>query len=149
MDIDINYYGCDVVKKFLSIAKKEHPSRNFFNIEIGEKLTKNYDFIIASGVFNFLYSSDIAKHEQSVYETLKDLYSSCAKTLSVDFQSPYVDFIAEDAYHQDLQKLTEFVKNHLSRRFEVDHSYMPYEFCIHIHKKDEIKRPDNVFKYSN
>ena len=146
-NIEIDYHGCDVMEKFLSIAKEKHPSRNFFKVDIGEKLTKEYDYIIASGVFNFLYSSDIETHEKSVYETLRILHSACRKTLSIDFQSPYVDFIAEDAYHQDTQKLSNFVRNNLSRRFEVDHSYMPYEFCIHIHKKDEIKRPGNVFKY--
>ena len=146
-DIEIDYHGCDAMENFLTIAKEKHPSNFFFKVDIGEKITNKYDFIIASGVFNFLYSSNVERHELSVYETLKDLHSCCKKTLSVDFQSPYVDFIAEDAYHQDLEKLTEFVKNHLSRRFEVDHSYMPYEFCIHIHKKDDIKRPDNVFKY--
>ena len=42
--------------------------------------------------------------------------------------------------------LINFISKNLTRRFKIDHSYMPYEFCVKIFKEQEILRPENVFK---
>ena len=41
--IDVEYYGCDVMQEFLSIAKKNRPNKNFFLTQIGEPLKEDYD----------------------------------------------------------------------------------------------------------
>lgn len=144
--IDVEYYGCDVMQEFLSIAKKNRPNKNFFLTQIGEPLKEDYDFIIACGVFNFLYSKDKEEHISFVYKTIESLFKCCSHSLSIDFLSSVVDFTGPDAYHQDITDLIDFISSKISRRFQIDHSYMPYEFCIHIFKEQEVIRPDNVFK---
>jgi len=144
--IDVEYHGCDVMQEFLSIAKKNTPNKNFFLTQIGEPLKDNYDFIVASGVFNFLYSRDKEEHISFVYETIESLFKCCNNSLSIDFLSSIVDFTGPDAYHQDIAELIDFISLKVSRRIQIDHSYMPYEFCIHIFKEQEVLRPDNVFK---
>ena len=106
----------------------------------------DYDHIVASGVFNFLYSKDKKEHISFVYKTIENLFECCNHSLSIDFLSPVVDFTGPDAYHQDIDDLIHFISTKLTRRFQLDHSYMPYEFCIHIFKQQEVLRPDNVFK---
>ena len=145
-NIGVEYNGCDVMKKFLSIAEKNNPEKNFFLIKIGEPLVGDYDHIVASGVFNFLYSKDKKEHISFVYKTIENLFECCNLSLSIDFQSPFVDFIAPDAYHQDVNDLINFISKKLTRKFKIDHSYMPYEFCVKIFKQQEILRPENVFK---
>mgnify|MGYP006087643155 CR=1 FL=1 len=143
---EINYSGCDVMDNFLSTAKEQYPNKNFFKIEIGENINKEYDYIVASGVFNFLYSTNKIEHQEFVFATIANLFSSTTKVLSIDFLSPFVDFVGPDAYHQNITELTSFISSNISQRLSIDHTYMPYEYCIHIFKKDEILRPDNVFK---
>ena len=145
-DLKITYNGCDVVKSFIEIAKEKYPKENFFQTEVDKKLDKKYDHIIASGVFNFLYTESKKKHEDLLKKSLTILFNSSKKTLSVDFLSEFVDFQDKDTYHQNVSKLIRFVSENLSRRFLINHSYMPYEFCIHIFKNDEILKPKNVFK---
>ena len=145
-NVEVEYHGCDVMEKFLVTARENNPKKNFFLINIGESLTGDYDHIIASGVFNFLYSKDKKEHKLFVYKTIENLFECCNSSLSIDFQSPFVDFTLPDAYHQDINDLINFISNKLTRRFKIDHSYMPYEFCVKIFKQQEILRPENVFK---
>ena len=112
---------------------------------IDEKIDLKFDYIICSGVFNFLYDKDEKKHKELVYDRIFRLFNSCKSILSIDFQSLYVDFKGPDSYHQDISSLIKFVTSKLSKKFYINHSYMPYEFCIHIFKDSKIKRPDNVF----
>jgi len=144
-NIRVDYSGCDLMEEFLAVGNEQYPDGNFFYKPIGEPLTEKYDYIICSGIFNFLYSKDIDEHKQSVFNTMKNLFACCDKVLSIDFQSPYIDFKSSEAYHQDISELTQFSVDNLSRRFSIDHSYMPFEFCIHIHKNDNIIKPENVY----
>jgi hypothetical protein len=59
-------------------------------------------------------------------------------TDKVDFQQPGAFHIAEP-------ELVEFVRNRLSPRYTLDHSYMPYEFAVTVFKDQRVVRPDNVF----
>lgn len=54
------------------------------------------------------------------------------KGIAVDFASPVVGFFAKDSYHQPPDALVEFVAVNLSRKFSIDHSYLPFEFSILI-----------------
>jgi hypothetical protein len=60
--------------------------------------------------------------------------------------SDQVDFEAPDAYHQNIFEIYNFSFNNLSRRINIDQSYMPYEYTIHIFNDSEIIKPDNVFR---
>ena len=145
-NIGVEYHGCDIMEKFLSIAEKNNPEKNFFLKELGQPLVGDYDHIVASGVFNFLYSKEKNEHKSFTYKTIENLFECSNKSLSIDFQSPFVDFTLPDAYHQDINDLINFISKKLTRRFKLDHSYMPYEFCIHIFKQQEILKKKNVFK---
>ncbi len=145
--IMVQYEGCDVMDIFLNVAKERHAKAEFFKIEMGGNLpTEKYDNIICSGVFNFKYVEDDVKHQEEVYSTIEKLFIACKRVLSIDFQTPFVDFNAPNSHYQDIDSLINFVVQKLSRRFSIDHSYMPYEYCVHIFKDSLIKRPDNVYK---
>jgi hypothetical protein len=143
--IDVNYSGCDVMGEFLDIAIKKHPNDYFFNINIGEKLKQEYDSIICSGVFNFKYCDDNDVHTKTVFDTLEMLFESSKRQISFDLQSPHVDYISPNSYHQSIPQLVDFIAGKLSRRYLIDHSYMPYEYAVHIFKDDTIERPRNVY----
>ncbi len=139
------YSGCDIVPKFLDISKKLFPDIDF--IDIRENVVKEqYDIIAAFGVFNFLYTKDKNEHFEIIKKKLKEIFSITNKYLLVDFQTEFVDFKQDDSYHQDINPLIEFVVNNLSRRFQIIHSYLPYEYSLIIYKENEVLKEDNTYK---
>jgi cyclopropane fatty-acyl-phospholipid synthase-like methyltransferase len=142
----VNYTGCDVMEKFIDVAKIKQPSCRFFNTQFGEELKEEFDIVICSGVFNFLYSKDKEEHFDLVKKTIKNLFSISRHSLIIDFLSENVDFEADNSYHQKTSKLIDFCNKEVSRRYIIDHSYMPYEFLIQIFKYDKIKQIENTFE---
>ena len=142
----VNYTGCDVMEKFIDVAKKKQPNHRFFNTQFGEELKEEFDIVICSGVFNFLYSKDKVEHFDLVKKTIKNLFSISRHSVIIDFLSGNVDFEADDSYHQKTSQLIDFCNKEVSRRYIIDHSYMPYEFLIQIFKDDKINPIDNTFK---
>ena len=66
--------------------------------------------------------------------------------LVIDFQTEFVDFKTHDSYHQKIDDIVDFIYKNLSRRFSIDHSYLPYEYNINIMKEVEILKQLNVYK---
>ena len=144
--LKVDYSGCDLMPDFLDVAKKNNPSDDLWEIGFGEKIKSNYDTIICSGVFNFLYDSSERSHYKKMTVIISNLYESCNNNLIVDFQSPFVDFKQDNGYHQSIDTISHFVVENLSRRFEIVHSYLPYEYCLVIQKKASINRQFNIFE---
>ena len=145
--INVDYYGCDVVDEFINEARLQNPTGNYFKVRLNEDLKDNYDYILCSGTFNFLYSKEIINHQEQVFSTINNLYKCCNKMLSIDFQTEFVDFSGANSYHQDISDLIKFVAQNISRRFLINHSYLPFEYCIHIFKENEILKPENAYKF--
>jgi SAM-dependent methyltransferase len=138
------YSGCDIMPKFLDISKKLYPEVNFFDLR-SEKIDQKFDITAAFGVFNFLYTKDKDNHFEIVKTKLKDVFSITNKYLLVDFQTEFVDYKQNDSYHQNIDILVDFIGNYMSRRFEIIHSYLPYEYSVIIYKESEIDTNDNTF----
>jgi len=144
-NLNVDYTGLDCVPEFIDSARKKQNGTFILSKSIEDKIVNNFDYIICSGTFNYLYDESIKIHQNTVFSIISNLFESCNILLSLDFQTPYVDFKSENAYHQDIQSLFEFISEKLSKRFIFDHSYMPYEFCVHVYKDSKIKVPDNIF----
>ena len=51
---------------FLLQQREQYPDKRFFKIEMGELIEEKFDFVLASGVFNFLYSEKETEHRDYV-----------------------------------------------------------------------------------
>jgi SAM-dependent methyltransferase len=138
------YSGCDIVPKFLEISKKLYPKVNFFDLR-KKKIKKNFDITTAFGVFNLLYSKNQSHHFEIIKAKLKDIFSITNKYVLVDFQTPLVDYKQNNSYHQNVDILVDYIGKNLSRRFEIIHSYLPYEYSVIIYKEDKINENYNTF----
>ncbi|MCM3324804.1 class I SAM-dependent methyltransferase [Cytobacillus kochii] len=49
---NIRYTGLDINKNFIEISRQKYPDSQFINKPLNELNNKNYDYIIASGIFN-------------------------------------------------------------------------------------------------
>lgn len=133
-DLSFDYHGVDVVAEFVEASRNRFPEASFDHISLGQRLEGEFDIAVASGVFNFLYTDSAVEHEELVFSTMSRLFEVVSERVSVDFMSPSVDYRQADAYHQRLDSLLDFVTSNLSRNLHIDHSYLPYEYCVHIFK---------------
>jgi trans-aconitate methyltransferase len=142
---DISYTGADLVDDFITDNKKRFPESSFYKIKSYTEITDNYDYIVASGTFSILYSENPEEHKKLLFEILEHLFSKSNNFLAVNFMTDNVDFIQENAYHQNVTELYNFIQSKLSKRLIIDQSYMPYEFTATIYKNQTILRPENIY----
>lgn len=140
-----DYTGVDIVSEFIEADRAKYPTDRFQLVRDFSEVDGSFDHIVASGVFNTLYTDDTASHRDYVYRALQHLFDRATVSLAVNFMTDQVDFMQPGAYHQNVAELQQFVSRQLSRRWLVDQSYMPYEFTIVVWKDAVIRRPENIF----
>lgn len=139
--LNIRYTGYDINSNLIKIAKEIYPDALFEVKDIEkEEINDNFDWIFASGVFEFKLSDD----KLFVQSMLRKIFEICNKGVAVDFISDYVDFKNEEANYASPGEIFSFCKT-LSRRVTLRHDYMPFEFCVYIYKDDKINER-NVFE---
>ncbi|MBN8704008.1 MAG: class I SAM-dependent methyltransferase [Bacteroidetes bacterium] len=143
-----SYTGVDVVEDFIAHNKQKYSNANFMLLHEFEKQSHiKFDYVFASGVFNILYDKSPENHKQQVFSILKKLFAQTTNYLSVDFATDLVDFTQPTTFHANPGEISSFCMQHLSRRFVLNHSYLPYEFCIAVFKDISIKRPENCYEH--
>ena len=142
---DFYYTGVDILEDFIQENKERFPDHKFKKINSFKGIVDKYDFIVISGVFNVCYVESEEEHKKIVLDTIKHLFSKTRKVLAINFQSVLVDYIRAGNYHQDVLEIYNFVAQNLSKRIQIDQSYMPYEFTISIYKDQRIKKPSNIY----
>ena len=141
---EYDYSGCDIVEDFITHNSHKYKNYTFFNSN-NKKINSKYDHIVVSGVFNILYTDDEVDHKKIVFETIKLLFKQTNKSLAINFMTDQVDFKSPSAYHQNVIELYEFCSNSITRRLNIDQTYMPYEFTITLFRNQEIKTPNNIY----
>ena len=136
--LNIEYTGVDINPDLIKIAKEIYPVAHFEGKDVGEEELDNFDWVFASGLFEFKVPDD-----EYVKNMLKRMHEICNKGVTVDFISNYVDFENENAYYASPEEIFSFCKT-LSKRVTLRHDYMPFEFCIYIYK-DDRRNEKNVF----
>lgn len=141
-----SYTGADLVPEFIADSTKAHAQGAFQLIRSHTDVSGTFDYVVLSGVFNILYAPDPARHLELVFETIEYLFQRTRVALACDFLSDLVDFQQPGAFHMSQVLLIENVRKRLSRRYALDHSYLPYEYALTVFKVQSIARPGNVFE---
>ena len=142
----VRYAGVDLLPEFIDACRTKFPEARFDLIRDAQDIADTYDYVLISGAFNILYDPSRSVHERMVFETLRSLFDRTARALAVNFMSDRVDFAQDGAYHQSVASLLAYVRDALSPRFVLDHSYMPYEYTLTVFKDAGIVRPDNLYR---
>lgn len=141
----VDYSGADIVDEFLTHNRTKFANSNFLKPEELYKSEKCYDYIFSSGAFNILYVDNKEEHKKIVFDILTKLFQKTNKYLSVNFMTDQVDFQQQAAYHQNIEELFSFCSKNLTKRLEIDQSYMPFEFTITLWKNQTILKPENIY----
>ena len=142
---DIDYHGVDIIPDFIKANKLKYPHGKFSLITETEVIKKNYDIVFSSGVFNLKNYEDDSASRNYAFEKIKDLFEITKEVFVCDFLSKLVDFEQEGAQHFSIDEISNFCSKNLSKRFQIRHDLLPYEFTLVVWKEDKIKRPENYF----
>ena len=142
---DIDYHGVDIITDFIKANKLKYPHGKFSLITETEFIKKNYDIVFSSGVFNLKNYEDDSASRNYAFEKIKDLFEITKEVFVCDFLSKLVDFEQEGAQHFSIDEISNFCSKNLSKRFQIRHDLLPYEFTLVVWKEDKIKRPENYF----
>lgn len=143
--IACDYVGVDIVDEFVDSNRRTFPDREFHTIKDVDDISGEFDIVIASGVFNIRYMDDPAANEAYVKGSIRKLFGLCREGLGIDFMTSHVDFQQDKAFHVDPAEILTFAITHLGRRAIVNHSYMPFEFCLNVFKRDGIESTVGVY----
>ena len=130
---DTDYTGLDVNKNFISLNKSNHPNLDFRHGEISE-IDKDYDWVVASGIFCF-------KSENWFHETLtvvQDMLSKSIKGVAFNclFNKGRREKINNQSYYlnrSDAGKLVGYLSDN-SSKVTINANYLPNDISFFIYK---------------
>jgi SAM-dependent methyltransferase len=146
LDRNVRYTGVDITPEFIIACREKYPLADFREIDALGKVDGHYDVVFASGVFNLCTHTDQERSISYVFERLSYLFSLCQDVLICDFLSSFVDFQQPGSQHFSIDEIANFCVRNLSRRFQIRHDLLPYEFTLIVWKDGSIKRPNNVYQ---
>lgn len=144
-DIACDYVGVDIVDEFVVSNRAAFPDLEFRTIKDIDDISGEFDIVIASGVFNIRYMEEPAANESYVRNSIRKLFGLCREGLGIDFMTSHVDFQQDKAFHVDPAEVLTFAIEHLGRRAIVNHSYMPFEFCLNVFKRGTIEPAVGIY----
>lgn len=136
---NLEYAGVDILEDFVNAAKRRRPEDCFEVVQHPQDIPGQFDYVVASGVFNICFMEDRKENVAYLQNSLRTLFEKCRTFLSVNFMSDQVDFQQPGAYHQNVFELYQFCRAHLSPRLVIDQSDLPYEFTITVWKDTDRK----------
>jgi SAM-dependent methyltransferase len=139
------YVGVDIVPEFVAEAHERFagdPMASFVCEDFMERAeTFRCDAAFASGLLNHKRKQSHMKH---VEKLLQAMARAGQRYVAVDFLSHTSDRRRPDLYFHDPARLLRFGLT-LTKRAQLDHSYMPYEFMLKLWFPDSVPIDFPVF----
>jgi len=112
------YFGIDINKDLISLARTKYPEAEFAAIDLDEsEFDREFDAIFVCGVFNLR----IAGIEESMKKTLKNLFSHCRESLHVELLTYYVPRRTVELYYVRPEEILEFAITEISKHVVLRH----------------------------
>jgi len=145
------YLGIDIVEDLIEEAKKTYSRDENINFILDDflkvTLEKEYDIVVASGVFNFKLKNQ--DNYQFIESFMKKAYLLADEGVAFDFLSNKVDYEYEHTFHSSPSKIIEMAYS-LSNNIIFKNDYMPFEFAVFIFKDNSFSKKDTIFtRYKN
>ena len=138
-----NYCGADIVSEFISNCKerfKEDKKASFILLKEDDMLSRDFDFIIVSGVFNNKRNNN----KVFMLETIREMFKACKVGVAINAMSTYVDYKEKHLYYFKPEKLFNFAKKELGGHPILNHNYklhsdgFPHDYTLTIFKNPQI-----------
>lgn len=132
-ELDFAYKGIDIVPEMIDQVRNVY-GNDKAQLTSLENISGSFDYAIASGTYNAKLDSEIMDWETYVFESIEHMYRVSNKKVILNLMTPHVDYEYDRLYYPDLNKLTSFIVEKMTRNFIIDHTYNLYELTLVIHK---------------
>ena len=134
-----SYLGVDINPRLVEIGRAKFPEAQ---LEVSEDLARltDCDYVVASGVFN----SRVMDNEAWLRECLAAFAERARLGFSVNFLSSTAAVRDDDLYYWSVAEVAAIAQS-LTKRFSIDHAYMPFEFTLHVALDDAFDAEAVVF----
>lgn len=135
-NVNVNYYGVDIVDELLNCAKEKHPDFKFGKLE--EFYGVKFDYILISGVFNNKMVDNVTFY-QNTLELLKDF---CISGIAFNMLSKYVDFYNDELYYEYPENVFKYSKENITpyvvirNEYQLKENIIPFEFTTYLYMKE-------------
>ncbi|HEY4440343.1 MAG TPA: class I SAM-dependent methyltransferase [Candidatus Elarobacter sp.] len=137
----IDYHGIDLNPKLIAIAREAYPDAAF---AVGDPLVDGiaatYDVIVASGTHNHA----AAGRDGYVEATFALFAAHARRGFAVNFLSDRATFTRPENAYADPARVLAAALRH-SRRVQLRHDYMPFEFTVIVDLADGFEDELTVF----
>ena len=139
--IACDYSGTDIVPDMLEIAQKRHPEGKFYQRDVlTTDISEAYDFVVASGVFNYRDRVKPETWNKYVEDMLSKMFSMARCGIAFNFLTSNITIAPDPTLHYaDPAVMLRFCQNRLSRFHVLDQSYPLYEVTLTVFKEAHIK----------
>ena len=131
----MDYSGLDLSQKVMDVCRNKHPDRHFYCIDVlsDDSGLPVFDFVVMNGIFH--YKGVMTQVEMLDYfgRLLTTVARHARRGLAFNVMSTHVEWERDDLFHLPLETATDFVADHVSRRFTLRHDYGLYEYTVHVH----------------
>lgn len=140
-DWPISYHGVDLNPKLIDVAREVYPEAGFSVADpLTDGLTGEYDVIVASGTHNH----PVSNHDEYVAETFALFAAHARRGFAINFLSDRVSFRRDDNAYTSPERALALALRH-SRRVQLRHDYMPFEFTVIVDRDDTFDDALTVF----
>lgn len=140
-----HYCGVDIVPDLIEIARSTHTGHNNIDFRVvdilEERLDNKADLVMALGIFNNRTKGD---HFQYIKDMLSVIWESSRNLVCVDFLSTTAASQREELFFADPAVMLSLAQKY-SKRVQIHHSYMPFEFMVKIWRDDIFTTEHPVF----
>lgn len=137
------YVGIDLAEGPLAVARKKYPTARFERRNLlDDTWAEQFDYVLASGTFN----NRLSANWEYMAKGLAALYGHTGRALAFNALSTYVDWMEDDLWYVDPERVFEYCKTHLTPRVAIRHDYevkpgvVPYEFSIYAYRTQQTPR---------
>lgn len=133
------YTGVDINESLLVEAKEQFPSSQFQNVSLlnsnilSDETIMLHDYVVLSGVFNIDISQDDNFHKSII----KRMFSLSRRKVVFNAASSHVNYQHPAMYHIDPSKLIDWVAREVTKKFELRHHFLPYNYTVCLHHEND------------
>jgi len=129
------YSGYDISEEMISRAKERN--KNFIAEWIShENILSEYNYAVASGIFNVKQNNETKVWEAYILETLNQMNELSTDGFAFNMLTSYSDeeYMKDYLYYADPAFYFDFCKKNFSQNIALLHDYNLYEFTIIVRK---------------
>jgi len=130
------YLGIDCVQEMIDEALNLHGKSENCDFVCAKELSKQTDFVIASGVFNARFDFTNERWIEYVISVLKNFDQNSRKAFVFNLLTSYsdADKMRPDLFYADPSFFFDYCKRNFSKNVALLHDYGAYEFTIVVRK---------------